>query len=108
MVLLGYNHLTTIATTDALAPLHFPKPTATYVTLTGISVSWNVLYCDAINYMAHRFFLPWLAGWLLISFNFDVILSQHIWSHTFFFCSVIFRQKHQVECPTSTHINENF
>ena len=30
MVLLGYNHLTTIATTDALAPLHFPKPTATY------------------------------------------------------------------------------
>ena len=35
MVLLGYNHLTTIATTDALAPLHLPKPTATYVTLTG-------------------------------------------------------------------------
>ena len=42
MVLLGYNHLTTIATTDALAPLHFPKPTATYVTVTGISVSWNI------------------------------------------------------------------
>ena len=42
MVLLGYNHLTTITTTDALAPLHFPKPTATYVTLTGISVSWNI------------------------------------------------------------------
>ena len=43
MVLLpGYNHLTTIATTDALAPLHFPKPTATYVALTGISVSWNI------------------------------------------------------------------
>ena len=36
MVLLGYNHLTTIATTDALAPLHIHKPTATYVTLTGI------------------------------------------------------------------------
>ena len=42
MVLLGYNNLTTIATTDALAPLHFPKPTATYVTFTGISVSWNI------------------------------------------------------------------
>ena len=25
MVLLDYNHLTTIATTDALAPLHFPS-----------------------------------------------------------------------------------
>ena len=42
MVLLGFNHLTTIATTDALAILHFPKPTATYVTLTGISESWNI------------------------------------------------------------------
>ena len=42
MALLGYNNLTTIATTDILAPLHFPKPTATYVTLTGISVSWNI------------------------------------------------------------------
>ena len=47
--------LTTIATTDALAPVHFPKPTATYVTHPSISVSWStclklcVLYCDAIN-----------------------------------------------------------
>ena len=69
MVLLGYNHLTTITTTDALAPLNFPKLTATYITLIGISVSWNicykfyVLYCDAINYMAHRFFyLGWHGG----------------------------------------------
>ena len=38
MVLLGYDHLNTIATTDALAPLHFPKPTA----LTGVSVIWNI------------------------------------------------------------------
>ena len=36
VLLLGYNHLTTIATTDALALLHFPKPTATYATLTRI------------------------------------------------------------------------
>ena len=36
MVLLGYNHLNTIATTDALEPLYFPKPTATYPTLTRI------------------------------------------------------------------------
>ena len=36
MVLLDYNHLTTIAATDALAPLHFPKPTATHATLTRI------------------------------------------------------------------------
>ena len=42
MVLLSYNHLTTIATTDALAPSHFPKPTATYATLTRIQVSWNI------------------------------------------------------------------
>ena len=35
MVSLG-NNLTVIATTDALAPLNFPKPTATYVNVTGI------------------------------------------------------------------------
>ena len=42
MVLLGYDNLITIVTIDALAPLHFPKPTATNVSLTGILVSSNI------------------------------------------------------------------
>ena len=74
MVLLGYNHLTTIATTDALAPLHFPKPTATYVTLpvfqlVETSVKNYTFYIVTPLTICSQIFLPWLAWWLLMAWH---------------------------------------